>query len=248
MSRTTGPVRWLQAFLDVPSELFAETTAFWAAVTGATPVAPWPEHPQFRALAPPTGTRYLHVQSHDGASRVHLDLTSPDIEGDAGRLIDLGARPIRRDRWWQVLNSPGGLPFCLVAETPGRLRPDPVRWPGGHRSRVAQLTVDVPATGYEAECRFWQSATGWSERVGRRPEYRWLLPPTSSPMQLLLHRLDEATGPTRAHLDIGTDDVPAETRRVRELGATPRPEQPGDDWTVLTDPADLPFCVTPQPP
>lgn len=46
---------------------------------------------------------------------------------------------------WQVMASPGGLPYCLVEERRERRRPPATRWPNGHRSRVAQLCVDVPA-------------------------------------------------------------------------------------------------------
>ena len=143
-----------------------------------------------------------------------------------------------------------GLPFCLVEEGPGRVRPEPVRWPSGHRSRVTQLALDVPADSYRRECEFWRAATGWPERAGTRPEFRTLLPPDTAPLQLLMHRRDDRDGPVRAHLDIGTDDIDAEVRRVLELGATKLADRRthGGPWLTLTDPIGQPFCVTPQPP
>lgn len=244
------PHPWLHAFLDVPAEHADPAARFWAAASGAEIGAPWAEHPEFRSLEPATGSRYLHVQRHSGPPRVHLDLTTPRIETEAARLVALGAVTGARFRWWQVLHSPGGLPFCLVEETPGRSRPEPVRWPGGHRSRVAQLAVDAPADRYDAECAFWAAATGWTERTDRQPEFRRLLPPDSSPLRLLLHRLGERDAPVRAHLDIGTDDVDAEVRRVVALDAaiTAGPAEHGGSWVTLVDPVGLPFCVTPQPP
>jgi hypothetical protein len=174
------PHPWLHAFLDVPAE-HAETAArFWAAASGAEIGAPWPEHPEFRSLDPATGSRYLHVQRHSGPPRLHLDLTTPQVDAEAARLVALGAVAQTRFRWWQVLRSPGGLPFCLVEETPVRSRPEPVCWPGGHRSRVARLVVDAPADRYDAECAFWAAATGWSESTNGRPEIRSLRPPDSS--------------------------------------------------------------------
>jgi len=238
---------WLHAFLDVPAGLVEPTARFWAAAGGAEIGTPWPEHPEFRSLEPRTGSRYLHVQRHDGPPRLHLDLTTPDVDAEAARLVALGATAGVRERWWQVLTSPRGLPFCLVQETPGRSRPAPVRWPSGHRSRVAQLALDVPAGRYPAEWEFWRATTGWSKRRGRRPEFRWLLAPDSAPLQLLVHRLGEDTGAVRAHLDIGTDDIAAEVRRLVELGATVTAEH-GGSWVTLADPTGLPFCVTPQPP
>jgi hypothetical protein len=46
----------------------------------------------------------------------------------------------------------------------------------------------------------------------------------------------------RAHLDHGTDDVVAEVRRLRNLGA--EEIGPGRGWHALRDPAGLAFCVT----
>ena len=237
------PLPWLHAFLDVPAE-HAETAArFWAAASGAEIGAPWPGHPEFRSLDPATGSRYLHVQRHSGPPRLHLDLITPQVDAEAARLVALGAVAHARFRWWQVLRSPGGLPFCLVEETPGRSRPEPVRWPGGHRSRVARLVVDAPTDRYDAEWAFWAAATGWSESTdGRRPEFRSLLPPDSSPLQLLLHRLDERDTPVRAHLDIDTDDLHAEVRRLVALGAAVTAEHNGS-WVTMVDPIGLPFCT-----
>ena len=244
------PHPWLHAFLDVPAERAEPAARFWAAASGGEIGAPWPEHPEFRSLDPATGSRYLHVQRHSGPPRLHLDLTTPQVDAETARLVALGAGAQARFRWWQVLQSPGGLPFCLVEEIPARSRPEPVRWPGGHRSRVAQLTVDAPADHYDAECAFWAAATGWAEHVDRRPEFRRLLPPDSSPLRLLVQRLDERDTPVRAHLDIGTDDVDAEVRRLVALGAvvTAGPSEHGGAWVTLADPVGLPFCVTPQPP
>lgn len=66
-------------------------------------------------------------------------------------------------------------------------------------------------------------------------------------MFFLLQRLGPGeSGPVRVHLDIGTDDVAAEIDRVRALGAELRDAT--HPWAVFTDPAGLPFCVTPRPP
>lgn len=239
------PYPWLHAFLDVPAERAEPAARFWAAACGAEIGRPWPGHPEFRSLEPATGSRYLHVQQHGGVARVHLDLTTPQVDAETARLVALGATAGTRERWWQVLRSPGGLPFCLVEETPGRSRPAVVRWPGGHRSRVDQLVLDVPVDRYDREWAFWAAATGWAERAGRRAEFRRLLPPAGSPLQLLLHRLDERATPVRAHLDIGTDDVDAEVRRLVELGATVTADRNahGGSWVTLADPSGLPFCT-----
>jgi hypothetical protein len=61
-------------------------------------------------------------------------------------------------------------------------------------------------------------------------------------VQLLFQGLDEPDGPVRAHLDLGTDDVSAEVRRLVALGAAD--VGPGRGWHVLRDPMGQPFCVT----
>jgi hypothetical protein len=63
-----------------------------------------------------------------------------------------------------------------------------------------------------------------------------------SPVQLLFQRLDESSGPVRAHLDLGTDDLAADAARLAALGAVRRYE--GRGWVAFDDPAGLAFCTT----
>ena len=67
-----------------------------------------------------------------------------------------------------------------------------------------------------------------------------------SPLQLNFQQLDEADGQVRAHLDLGTDDIAAEARRLVGLGATD--VGPGRGWHTLRDPAGVLFCVTSNSP
>lgn len=240
-------VTWMHAFIDVGSNATDKTCSFWSDVTGWPVGSPWPEHPEFRSFEPAGGSAYLHVQRIDGPHRVHLDLMSRKVDADREAHVALGATALTRHRWWQVMASPGGLPYCLVEERHERGRPPATRWPRGHRSRVAQVCVDVPEPWFDREVMFWSSATGWPSEGSSRTEYDRLTPPPESPMFFLLQRLGPGeTGPVRAHLDIGTDDIPAEVDRVRALGA--ELQDASHTWTVLTDPAGLPFCVTPRPP
>jgi Glyoxalase-like domain len=61
---------------------------------------------------------------------------------------------------------------------------------------------------------------------------------------LLVQRLDQ--GPARVHIDIHTDDLPAETARLEELGA--ERVQQVHSWQVMRDPAGMLFCVIPEAP
>jgi hypothetical protein len=66
-------------------------------------------------------------------------------------------------------------------------------------------------------------------------------------LALLVQRLgDDGTARARAHLDLGTRDVPAPVARIEALGA--RVLWPGDGFVALQDPVGLPFCVTANDP
>jgi hypothetical protein len=56
----------------------------------------------------------------------------------------------------------------------------------------------------------------------------------------------EVRAPVRAHLDHGTDDLPAEVDRFRQLGA--EAIGPGRGWFALRDPLGVAFCVTENSP
>ena len=238
-----APVPWLHAFVDVPAEHAETARAFWAGVTGWALSGAWPEHPEFRSLVPPRGAPYLHVQTIGGPPRVHLDLAG-DPSRDPARLEELGATRGQPGDGWQVMRSPAGLPFCVCGESGPHDRPDPTAWPAGHRSRLVQLCVDVPAARYESELGFWRAATGWSDEPVNAPEFHRLVHRSSSPLTLLVQRLGSEDGGTqaRAHLDLGTDDIVAEVARVETLGA--RVLRPGRGFVALQDPVGLPFCVT----
>ena len=54
-----------------------------------------------------------------GKNRLHIDLFSDDLEGEAARLRALGATEVQRhpgdDGGWIVLADPDGNQFCIVA-------------------------------------------------------------------------------------------------------------------------------------
>lgn len=241
------PVPWVHAFVDVPADRVHAARAFWSAVTGWPPGEPWPGHPEFVSLGPTSGAPYLHVQRIGGPPRVHLDLLG-SLAGDVPRLAELGAEPGPLGDGWRVMTSPAGLPFCVCEETWPHQRPGAVLWPDGHRARLVQLCVDVPADRFDAELRFWRAATGWADEPVDSPEFSRLVHRSESPLALLVQRLGDDDGGThaRAHLDLGTDDVAAEVARVRALGAELL--WPGAGFVALRDPVGLPFCVTANDP
>ena len=107
-----------------------------------------------------------------------------------------------------------------------------------HRSRIGVILVDH-SEGYDAAETFWARATGGTPQVEDPPEYTSL--GTVGTLDLVMQRTGGGT-PARVHLDIETDDVPAEVTRLVSLGATVVEERP-EGFTVLEDPAGLVLCV-----
>jgi hypothetical protein len=252
----TEATPWLDVFLDVPGPVAADVRAFWSAVTGWTESSPRGDRGQFRSLLPPAGRACLRVQELAEGPRVHVDLMSHDQVGDGSRLERLGATRVMTIDDMPILRSPAGQLLCLVRDD--EPRPPVPRasratvWPDGHRSRVTHVCLDVAPEAYDAELAFWTAATGWGPGPASRPEYAFLTPPdptsdTAPPLRLLLQRLEQPGEASRAHLDIGTDDIAAEVRRLLGLGAVD--VGPVATWHVLRDPVvGWPFCVTNQVP
>ena len=126
--------------------------------------------------------------------------------------------------------------------------PAPASFPGVRRTRVYQVSIDVPAPYFADEAAHWAEVTGGRvEVLDRRPEFAWLrIPDGPRPLDVLLQRLDRIDGPVTAHLDVGSPDRDAEVRRHLALGALLVADE--EFWTVLADPAGLPYCVTDRDP
>lgn len=246
MTGATQPF-WLTAFLDFPAAEFDRGAGFWARVTG------WPlsqargEHDEFVSLLPPVGADYLRLQRlGSGDTRVHLDLHVPDPEEAALAAQERGAtltRQVSADL--VVMASPAGFDFCLVRQERSG-RPEPTTWPGGHRSRVSQVCLDIPPGQHAEEVAFWQATfSAGLRRSANRPEFAWLDLPASFPFEILTQRL-ELPRRIGAHLDIGSDDRAAEVARLQGEGAVVRAVR--DGWTVLEAPGGTSFCVLDRSP
>jgi hypothetical protein len=248
MSSPTAPF-WISAFLDLAPEEHERGMAFWRDVTGYAVSDPRGEHDEFTTLVPPTGDDFLRVQRlGEGQSRIHLDLHVAAAAASAAAAERLGARVVARpEQGYVVLESPGGLTFCFVRH-PCSMRPRPLTWPGGHRSCVDQVCLDIPASRHERECAFWEALTGLPrvDRI-RTDEFSRLTGEPRVAVQLLLQRLEEEDGPVRAHLDLATTDRAAEVARHEALGAKVVADFERG-WTVLAAPAGPAYCITDRVP
>ena len=96
---------------------------------------------------------------------------------------------------------------------------------------------------------FWAAALGYEVGTDIQGVFVFLVPPGSAHGEaeyVALQKVDEPkSSKNRVHLDLHTDDRPAEVERLVDLGATVLGEQavPGLAWTVLADPEGNEFCV-----
>ena len=107
-----------------------------------------------------------------------------------------------------------------------------------HRSKLTAALIDVPEELYDREVSFWGRAIGRDpSSIADNPDYSDFGQPVPG-LQLMVQRVDASP---RVHLDIETDDVEAEVRRLEALGA----ERVANirSWWVMRDPAGLLFCV-----
>jgi predicted enzyme related to lactoylglutathione lyase len=241
-------VRWVTGFLDTPSRV---AEPFWLAVTGST-VSARRDGGVFATVVPPVGDAYLRFQVvGSGRPGAHVDLHVTDVPASAAQAVALGATvvgdPVVEDpaAGLVVLRSPAGVAFCLVAWGGESVVPAAPRWPGGQRSVVDQVSLDVPAVAYEAEVAFWVALTGWEWSASALPEFQFLSGGPGLPVRFLLQRL--GSGAVGVHLDLACDDVDLEVARHVELGASVVRRVPGD-WTTLRDPAGREYCVTARAP
>lgn len=109
-----------------------------------------------------------------------------------------------------------------------------------HKSRLAALVIDSEVEDIEQAKQFWQSALGylcldadeaWQDR------YAQLDTPSNQPHILV----QKVSHPSRVHLDIETDNIEAEVKRLTKLGAKVIKVMPR--WTVMQAPSGHNFCV-----
>lgn len=141
--------------------------------------------------------------------------------------------------------SPGGFPFCLV-DHPASVRSPAATWPGGHRSQVDQVCLDIPPSRFAAECRFWADLSGRELAPTGSEEFLQVPRTPEEPVRILLQRLEDEQERVTAHLDLACDDRPAETERHLALGAVL--ERRFEHFTVLQDPTGMRYCITDRHP
>jgi hypothetical protein len=109
-----------------------------------------------------------------------------------------------------------------------------------HHSRLNGLLIDCKTDDIDAAARFWAEALGRPpdpDHPGTRGNYVMLqTPPDEVSVQI-----QRVTHESRVHLDIETDDIPAEVARLEKLGATV--DKRLERWVVMRAPTGQRFCV-----
>jgi predicted enzyme related to lactoylglutathione lyase len=109
-----------------------------------------------------------------------------------------------------------------------------------HKSRLATIVIDCETADVEEAAQFWARALGWKSKSLGDPlaaHYRQLEAPASGPTVLV----QAVSHPSRVHIDIETDDIPAEVTRLEGLGAKRIAKV--KTWVVMEAPTGQRFCV-----
>ena len=109
-----------------------------------------------------------------------------------------------------------------------------------HKSKLAGFIIDCQTEDLEGAAQFWGAALGLAVRD---------LPPDEAPLYKKLNdtqhglniEVQRVTHPSRVHLDIESDDIEAEVRRLETLGA--KRVQAIKGWVVMEAPTGQRFCV-----
>ena len=109
-----------------------------------------------------------------------------------------------------------------------------------HRSRLCALLIDCNTDDIEAATIFWSAALGREidrAHPGTRGNYVMLETLEDEPIV----QLQRVTHESRVHIDIETDDIPAEVARLEALGA--HVVQTLERWVVMEAPTGQRFCI-----
>lgn len=109
-----------------------------------------------------------------------------------------------------------------------------------HRSRINGILIDCNVEDIGAAARFWAEALGRPvdpEHPGTRGDYVMLETPQDE-ISVQIQRVDHES---RVHIDIETDDIPAEVARLEKLGAVIDTKM--ERWVVMRAPSGQRFCI-----
>ena len=108
-----------------------------------------------------------------------------------------------------------------------------------HKSKLGTIVIDCKTTDLNAAANFWGNALGLSQSPERDPKYISLIAGADG-LDIEVQSVDH---PSRVHIDIETNDIPAEVKRLELLGA--KMVSKLDKWCVMIAPTGQRFCIVP---
>lgn len=107
-----------------------------------------------------------------------------------------------------------------------------------HKSRLGTVIIDCQTDDLGREAEFWAAALGG--RAGQADSAERYIDVHSDPADphIILQKVEH---PSRIHIDIETDDIATEVKRLEALGATV--VEIMERWTVMEAPSKHRFCV-----
>ena len=109
-----------------------------------------------------------------------------------------------------------------------------------HRSRINGILIDCNVEDIGSVAEFWAEALGRPVNPvhpGTRGNYV-MLEDRPGEISVQIQRVDHES---RIHIDIETDDIPAEVARLEKLGAVIHERK--ERWVVMRAPSGQRFCV-----
>lgn len=109
-----------------------------------------------------------------------------------------------------------------------------------HHSRLCSLIIDCRTDDLTAAARFWSQALGRPIRAGVDPASETYVPLETHADEPVVE-VQKVAHESRVHLDIESDDIEAEVRRLEALGA--KRVAAIRTWVVMEAPTGQRFCV-----
>lgn len=109
-----------------------------------------------------------------------------------------------------------------------------------HHSRLCSVIIDCKTDDLAEAARFWSAALGRPVREGVDAAQEKYVPLVTADDEAVVEvqKVDHAS---RVHLDIESDDIDAEVRRLEALGA--KKIEAIRTWVVMEAPTGQRFCV-----
>jgi len=109
-----------------------------------------------------------------------------------------------------------------------------------HKSKLAGFIIDCESTDLQSSANFWGGALGMRLKQLPSDEADRYVRLVDSHIDLHIE-VQTVKHPSRVHLDIETDDIPAEVARLEKLGA--KQVDAVHTWVVMQAPTGHRFCV-----